>query len=116
MELKVEEKSENFYSLEKLLIGDNPYWFYLYSIDYQNEKGNLFIEIGPNTDRGDRRKWLFPEVFNFKEFVEEEDRKDFEFPKMIFGIDLNEGNVAVIACEDVEYSFKISGMPSQVYE
>ena len=111
MKLNVEEKPQSFYRLEKLLIGESPYWFYLYEINHNARSNILTIEIGPNNDKKDRRRWIFYNVSDFKEFSGEEYEYSIEFPKMILGIDLHENIMAVISCSDVEYSFKISELP-----
>lgn len=113
MELNLENKPPSFYRLEKLLLGDNVHWFYLYSINYQSDENSLLIEIGPNNDQEDKRRWLFSNVTTFNEH-HEEDETILDFPKMIFGIDLNEPDIAVIACDDVEFSFKIRELPERV--
>jgi hypothetical protein len=113
MELNLENKPPSFYRLEKLLFEDNAHWFYLYSINYQSDENSLLIEIGPNNDREDKRRWLFSNVTTFNEY-REEDETILDFPKMIFGIDLNEPNIVVIACDDIEYSFKIKELPERV--
>ena len=115
MRLKIENKSRCFYKLEGLLLDGHPNWFYLYSIDFNFEMGNLLMEIGPNTNSEDRRKWFFSAVTDFKVTNDYGDNYG-SFPKMIFGIDLNKGEVAVVACDDTEYSFKITSLPTQVYQ
>ncbi len=115
IKLNVGDKLQHFYKLERLLLGKHPHWFYLHSIDFNSATGNLLIEIGPNTDQGDRRKWLFTDVTNFMVFNDDEYNNNCEFPKMIFGIDFWKDDVAVIACDDTEYSLKITKLPFQVY-
>jgi hypothetical protein len=138
--LDIEDKSEYFYKLERLLLDGHSDWFYLHSIDFNLQTGDLLIEIGPNTNTTDKRKWLFTGVTNFsvangEEYDEEdyeesgdgedyeesgnegdyEESDDEEFPKVIFGIDLYENGVAVIVCEDAKYSFEIVRLPKRVY-
>lgn len=113
MRLDTEEKTQSFYRLEKLLIGESPYWFFLYKINYNACDDILTIEIGPHNDEQDRRRWVFYNVSDLKECVDEESSK--EFPQMIFGIDLHEDGKAVIACSDIEYSFRISELPIREY-
>jgi hypothetical protein len=117
IKLNVGDKSQHFYKLERLLLGKHPNWFYLHSIYFNSATGNLLIEIGPNTDQRDRKKWLFTDVTNFRVTKDDDEEKnDDEFPKMIFGIDLNEDRVVVIACDDTEYSFKLAKLPSRIYQ
>ena len=112
MGLNVEKKLQSFYRLEKLLIGENPYWFFLYKINYNANDNILTIEIGPNNDEQDRRRWVFYNVSDFTEFFDEDEEEAIkEFPHMIFGIDLHEEWKVVIACSDREYSFRISELP-----
>lgn len=109
---------QDIYRLEKLLIKDNPYWFYLYSFDHQVQNNNLLIEIGPNTNPNDKRKWFFQGVVELHAEYDNDNanQENLDFPKMIMGIDLNKNNVAVIACDDTEYSFKISELSFQIFE
>ena len=117
MRTKIGKKSSSFYVIEKLLIGGNPNWFYLYDLHYDIIKNALAIEIGPNNDKADKRKWLFLNVRNLTEYVDDKDACKIVFPQMIFGIDYYKNYKAmriVIACEDVEYSFNTTEPPKQV--
>ena len=114
---KIGKKSSNFYVLEKLLIGSNSNWFYLYDLHYDAMKNALAIEIGPNNDKADKRKWLFLNVRNLTKYVDNGDEYNIVFPQMIFGVDYYKNYTAmhmVIACEDVEYSFDTTELPKQV--
>ncbi|MEL7064861.1 MAG: hypothetical protein AAFP00_14065 [Bacteroidota bacterium] len=115
MRLNIEKKHQSFYRLEKLLIGDIPYWFYLYKISQNLQEDSLLIEVGPNNDEKDRRRWLFPNISDFKEFIDGEYEASIKFPQMILAIDLHENSVAVISCSDIEYSFEISELPIREY-
>ena len=118
MRTKLEIKSSSFYIFEKLLTGNRTEWFYLYDL-YHNPKTNtLRVEIGPNNDTGDKRKWLFRSVRNLTRHVDDEkDRCNVTLPQMIFGLDYYENYKAmhmVIACEAVEYSFATTKLPEQI--
>ncbi len=112
MHLKVEKKRPSFYLLEKHLIGSNPHWFYLYDLRYNAIENTLTIDIGPNNNKADKKRWLFRSVHNFQEGIDGEDEGCVNFPQMILGIDSYRDATAVIACSDVEYSFKSPDLPA----
>ena len=114
MHPKVEKKSPSYYLLEKHLIGSNIHWFYLYTLTYNTSTGTLLIEIGPNNDEKDRRRWLFRNVRAFQKVVDPEDGHRMSFPQMILGIDSYKDSIQVIACCDVEFCFTILDLPIEL--
>ena len=114
MKLDVKLKPKYFYKLEHFLLDKHPHWFYLYSISFNSVTKDLLIEIGPNVDQKDKRKWLFVDVAHFSTTSDHKDYDSIEFPKMILGIDYHKNGHAVIACDDTEYSFKLAKLPFRI--